>query len=121
MNYVIYGEEKLLMEKKLTKLKKQYKINEEDMNIVTYWCHETPMSEIIEDALTPPFLSEYKMIILKNPMFLTTQKQKNISEEDVAMFMDYISKDNPTTIFVVYHDVKNFDERKNRENFKKNC
>ena len=28
------------------------------------------------------------------------------------MFIDYISKENPTTLLVVYHDQKNFDERK---------
>lgn len=112
MNCVIYGEEKLLMEQKLTKLKKQYKINDEDMNFITYWCQETPMSAIIEDALTPPFFSEYKMIVLKNPMFLTTQKHKEIGEEDIKMFLDYISKENPSTILVIYHDQKNFDERK---------
>lgn len=112
MNCVIYGEEKLLMEQKLLKLKKQYMINDEDMNFITYWCHETPMSAIIEDALTPPFFSEYKMVVLKNPMFLTSQKHKEISEEDVKMFLDYISKENPSTVFVIYHDQKNFDERK---------
>ena len=112
MNYVIYGEEKLLMEKKLSSLKKQYHINEEDMNIETYWCQETSMSSIVEDALTPPFLSEYKMIVVKNPLFLTTAKQKDMSEEDIKIFMDYISQENPTTVLVVYHDQKNFDERK---------
>lgn len=112
MNCVIYGEEKLLMEQRLTKLKKQYKINDEDMNFMTYWCNETPMSQIIEDALTPPFLSEYKMIVIKNPTFLTTQKQKDMSEEDIKMFLDYIVQNNPTTILVIYHDTKNFDERK---------
>lgn len=112
MNYVIYGEEKLLMEQKLDQLKKEYHISEEDMNIMTYWCNETPMKDIIEDALTPPFLSEYKMIVLKAPLFLTTQKQKEVSEQDVKQFMDYLSKDNPSTILIIYHDQKNFDERK---------
>jgi len=112
MNYVIYGEEKLLMEQRLTKLKKQYQIQEENMNFITYWCHETPMSAIIEDAITPPFLTEYKMIVIKNPLFLTTQKQKDVNEDDIKLFLDYLSQDNPSTILVVYHDVKNFDERK---------
>ena len=94
MNYVIYGEEKLLMEKRLASLKKEYQIHEEDMNLMTYWCQETSMSTIIEDALTPPFLTEYKMIIVKNPTFLTTQKQKDMSDEDIKMFMDYLSKEN---------------------------
>lgn len=110
MNVVIYGEEKLLMEQKLQTLKKQYHIREEDMNMMVYWCHETPMSEIIEDALTPPFFTEYKMIVLKNPYFLTTQKQKE--SEDVQHFLKYLDQDNPTTILVIYHDQKNFDERK---------
>lgn len=112
MNYVIYGEEKLLMEQKLASLKKKYAILEEDMNMMTYWCNETSMSAIIEDALTPPFLTEYKMIVLKNPTFLTTQKQKDMSDEDIKMFLDYLAQDNPTTVFVIYHDQKNFDERK---------
>lgn len=112
MNYVIYGEEKFLMEKKLKSLKQKYHIQDENMNIMTYWCHETLMSTIIEDALTPPFLTEYKMIVLKNPLFLTTQKQKDVKEEDVKMLMDYLKQDNPMTVFVIYHDQKNFDERK---------
>lgn len=112
MNYVIYGEEKFLMERKLKTLKKKYHIHDEDMNMMTYWCHETPMSAIIEDALTPPFLTEYKMIVLRNPLFLTTQKQKDVKDEDIKMLMDYLQQDNPSTIFVIYHDQKNFDERK---------
>ncbi len=112
MNCVIYGNEKFLMEQKLKSIKNEYHIREENLNIMTYWCQETSMSTIIEDALTPPFLTEYKMIIMKNPLFLTTQKQKDVSEKDIDLLMDYIKKDNPFTIFVIYHDQKNFDERK---------
>ena len=112
MNYVVYGEEKLLLDKKMDSLKKKYKISEENMNITTYWCNETPMSDIIEDALTPSFFSEYKMVVVKNPLFLTTQKQKDVSDEDIAKLLEYLNHDNPLTVFVIYHDVKNFDERK---------
>ena len=98
MNYVIYGEEKYLMEQKLNALKKQYHIVEEDMNINTYWCHETAMSEIIEDALTPPFLTEYKMIVIKNPYFLTTQKVKEVQKGEGEMLLKYLEQDNPSTI-----------------------
>ena len=112
MNIVIYGEEKLLMEQKLNLLKKQYHIKEEDMNMIVYYANETSLTEIIEDALTPPFFSEYKMIVLKNPYFFTTVKQKEVSENEIKVLMDYLDKDNPSTLFVIYHDVKNFDERK---------
>ncbi len=112
MNYVIYGDEKLLMEQRLAKLKKEYHILDDDMSLSVYWANETDLSFIVEDALTPPFFSEYKMIVLKNPVFLTTKKQKEISEDKINLLMDYLSHDNPFTIFVIYHDEKNFDERK---------
>lgn len=112
MNIVLYGEEKLLLDKKLNTLKKKYHIHEDDMNMMTYWCNETSMSEIVADALTPPFFSEYKMILVKNPIFLTTQKQKDIYEDDIKVLLEYLQHDNPFTVFVIYHDVKNFDERK---------
>ncbi len=112
MNCVIYGDETFLMEQKLSQLKKEYHIKEEDMNLNVYWANETDLSFIIEDALTPPFFSDYKMIVLRNPIFFTTKKQKEIPEEKIKILMDYLKHDNPFTIFVIYHDEKNFDERK---------
>lgn len=112
MNIVIYSEERLLMSQRLDKLKKQYKISEEDMNLSVYYAGETPMSEILEDALTPPFFSEYKMVVMRKPIFLTKTKQKEVTDHDIELFMDYLSHDNPSTIFVVYHEKKDFDERK---------
>ncbi len=110
MNIVLYGDEKYLLEQRLDKIKKKYHISQDNMK--TYWCNETPMKEIIDDALTFPFLDEYKMVVMKKPLFLTTKKQKDVSDDDIKVFIDYISHDNPTTIFVIYHDEKNFDERK---------
>lgn len=110
MNIVLYGDEKYLMQQRLEKIKNKYHITKDNMK--TYWCNETPMREIINDALTFPFLDDYKMIVVKKPLFLTTQKQKDVNENDIKLFLEYITYDNPTTIFVIYHDEKNFDERK---------
>lgn len=52
------------------------------------------------------------MVILRHPFFLTSAKQKNVSEKDVEGFIDYISHDNPSTILVIYHNEARFDERK---------
>ncbi len=122
MNFVLYGDDKFLLDKKLKAIQKKYNISDENMNIVTYWCNETSMKEIIDDALTPPFFSDYKMVLVKNPFFLTTQKQKGITENDIKMFLDYISCDNQLTLFVIYRDVKDFDERKKVvKTLRKNC
>ena len=76
MNCVIYGEEKMLMEQKLAALKKQYRIHEEDMNVITYWCHETSISEMIEDALTPPFLKR-----IQQPSLLFIMIKRTLMKE----------------------------------------
>ncbi len=112
MNIVLYGSEELLLKQRLEKFKKQYKINDQDMNLSIYYPDETSMDVILQDAITPPFLTEYKMVILRKPTFLTTEKQKNVSDEDIAAFNDYIAHDNPTTIFIIYHNGEKFDERK---------
>ena len=101
MNIVLYGSEELLLKQRLEKFKKQYKINDQDMNLSIYYPDETSMDVILQDAITPPFLTEYKMVILRKPTFLTTEKQKNVSDEDIAAFNDYIAHDNPTTIFII--------------------
>ena len=67
MNFVIYGEDKLLMEQRLKTLKKKYHICEEDMNMVTYWCQDSSMSTIIEDALTPPFSCKLSAFPISHP------------------------------------------------------
>lgn len=114
MNIVLYGEEKLLLAQRLEDLKKKYQCTSDDMNYMVYHAGETPLKDIIEDALTQPFLTEYKMVVLKNPIFLTKEKPKKklVTDEDIKLFLDYIEHDNPTTLFVIYHDQRNFDERK---------
>ena len=46
------------------------------MNLVVYDDPLVQIKDVIEDCNTPPFLSEYKMVVLKNPIFLTTQKMQ---------------------------------------------
>ena len=112
MNIVIHGVEKLLMEQKLDELKKKYQCSSEEDNLAIFYMSETPMIEVLQDANSVPFLSEYKMVIMKQPYFLTAKKQKTVSENDVSSFIEYISHDNPSTIFVIYLDEGRFDERK---------
>lgn len=112
MNIVLYGDEKLLLKQKLESLKKQYHVSTEEMNLSTYYMSDASMNDVLDDAMMVPFLSEYKMVVMKEPLFLTSLKQKNVTEAQVKAFMDYLEHDNPSTILVVYHDEHNFDERK---------
>jgi DNA polymerase-3 subunit delta len=108
---VIYGEERILMLQKLDALKKEYNCNEENMNFSIYWADEDGMESVYEDLITPPFFTEKKMVVLKNPYFLTTKKEKK-ENTDIAVFTKCLQMKNEDVIFIIYHDVHNFDERK---------
>ena len=99
MIFVIYGEESFLMEQKLQSLKKEYDCNEDNMNISTYRANEDSLEEVYEDLITPPFLTDKKMVVLKNPYFLTTKKVKKDNNE-----LEYFEKcliNSEEVIFVI--------------------
>lgn len=110
MIFVIYGEESFLMEQKLQSLKKEYDCNEDNMNISTYRANEDSLEDVYEDLITPPFLTEKKMVVLKNPYFLTTKKVKKDNNEIEYFEKCLISSDE--VIFVIYYVGSDFDERK---------
>lgn len=112
MIYVLYGEETFLLEQKLKDIKTEYGISEENMNLAIYDAAATELKEVIEDCNMPPFLTDYKMVLLKNPYFLTTQKGPASLNQDGTLLEKYLKSPMESTIFVIYHNVKNFDERK---------
>lgn len=110
MLFVIYGTERLLMDQRLQKLKKQYQCLEEFMNYSQYDLNKESMEIVLEDVMIPPFLSDHKMIVLKNVDFLTTKKVKKENQDEYLMdCMKYLDDH---IHLVIFHDQKNFDERK---------
>ena len=110
MLFVIYGTERLLMDQRLQKLKKQYQCSEEFMNYSQYDLNKESMETVLEDVMIPPFLSDHKMIVVKNADFLTTKKVKKENQDEYLMAcMKYLDEH---IHLVIFHDQKNFDERK---------
>lgn len=107
---VIYGSERLLMNKKLEALKKEYDCSNEMMNLSIYHGDNNSMEEVYEDLITTPFLAPKKMVVFYRPLFLTGQRVKK--EEDEALFLKYLKEDNEDTIFVLFNDKSDFDNRK---------
>ena len=60
MLYVLYGTERLLMDQRLDKLKKDHHCNQERMNYTVYDVSKEGMKVVLEDVMTPPFLSDEK-------------------------------------------------------------
>ena len=107
MLYVLYGTERLLMDQRLDKLKKDHHCNQEQMNYTVYDVSKEGMKVVLEDVMTPPFLSDEKMVVIKKADFLTTKKIKKDNHD-----IDYFSLNIFDQFFVIFNDEKNFDERK---------
>lgn len=109
----IYGEVPELVEKKSNELTHSF-LNEDkdDFNYVKYNLYETDMSTVIEEALTMPFISEKKVIVVKNSFIFTGEKvNKDITpnNEQVIEFLEKYDGEN-LVIFEIYSN--KLDERK---------
>ncbi|MCE4949678.1 DNA polymerase III subunit delta [Staphylococcus hominis] len=109
----IYGEVPELVEKKSNEIVESY-LNEkkDDFNYVKYNLYDTSFNQIIEEALTMPFISEKKAIVIKNAFIFTGEKvSKDIqpNNEQVNEFLEKYNGEN-FIIFEVYQN--KLDERK---------
>ena len=109
----IYGEVPELVEKKSNEIVESY-LNEkkDDFNYVKYNLYDTSFNQIKEEALTMPFISEKKAIVVKNAFIFTGEKvSKDIqpNNEQVNEFLEKYDGEN-FIIFEVYQN--KLDERK---------
>lgn len=95
--YLFYGNEELMIKNKIDKLvssitDNQYNINVYDMQI-------NNVSMAVQDLLTPPFLADNKVVIIKNPLFLT--KSKSEIEHKTEMLMNYLDNSEETSYLII--------------------
>lgn len=82
--YLFRGDEKFLTNTKIQKLIRDSKVDE--FNITTYDCAETNLEQAIFDVCTAPFLSDRKIVIIKNPTFLESDK----TNHNVNLLIQYL-------------------------------
>ncbi|USK27392.1 DNA polymerase III subunit delta [Metabacillus hrfriensis] len=86
--------------------------SEIDFNLAQYDLSEVPLESAIEDAETLPFLGEKRVVILKNPQFLTSEKKKEKIEHRIDKLEEYLKSPAPYTILVIVAPFEKLDERK---------
>ena len=76
LRYIYYMERKLFINETI-KLITTEALEEEDreFNVVTYDLEEAYLEDVVEDARTLPFFGERKVLLIKSPLFLTSQKK----------------------------------------------
>jgi len=91
------GEEKYIINSKINRIIKETKADE--FNITSYDCEETNVSNAIQDALTPPFMSDTKVVLIKRPLFLTNEKSP--ISHDLKLLNSYIESPLETTYLII--------------------
>ena len=99
--YLFYGDEPLIIKNKINYTIKDVKTSEH--NVTTYDFEETKLLDIIQDASTPPFLADNKVIIIKNPLFL--QNEDLINEQEKEGLKRYLSNPNESTVLILMHQM----------------
>ncbi len=95
--YLYKGDEKYLTSAKIQRVIKESKADE--INITTYDCSEPNLEKAIFDALTPAFLGGNKVVIITNPIFLTSEK--NASIQNTKLLINYLEKPCDSTYLII--------------------
>lgn len=95
--YLYKGNEPYLINNKIDMLIKESKANE--FNISTYDCSEVNVGLAIQDAMTLPFLGDVKVVIIKNPIFLTLEKQ--VINHDINSLINYVNNPFDQTYLII--------------------
>lgn len=111
--YLLYGTEAFLInETKQLLIEHVLDDEEKDFNLSVYDLEETPIEAALEDAETFPFMGEKRLVILQNPIFLTSEKSKGKVEHNLGKLEEYLSQPAPYSIVVFSAPYEKLDERK---------
>lgn len=106
--YFYYGEESLIIKNKIDRLIRDTRVDE--YNISTYDLDEVSIIIALQDAITMPFMSDKKVVVCKNPRFLTSET--SLSEKELENFNSYLSSPMDTTYLIIDANNMKLDERK---------
>lgn len=111
--YLFYGKETFLLTETIRLLVKEaIREGENEFSYSVYDLEETELDAAVEDAETMPFIGERRVVIAKNPYFLTSEKKKEKVEHRFEKFEQYIKNPAPFTVFVLFLPHEKLDERK---------
>ena len=95
--YFYKGDEKYLTNAKIDRIIKDSKADE--LNITSYDCSEVNVEKAVFDALTPPFLGDKKVVIIKNPLFLESEKAG--SGQNLQLLKTYLQSPMDDTLLII--------------------
>lgn len=110
--YLFTGTAEIFIKNRMKRIIQGY--NKKNYTVIKYDMESTSFTRVINDAITIPFLEDLKIIILKNPQFLTIDKE-NLAP-DYKDFIKYLKNPIETTIIMI--DATNIKMASSNEIFK---
>lgn len=106
--YFYFGEENLIIKNKIERLIRETKADE--YNINTYDLDEVSIINAIQDSVTMPFLSDRKVVVCRNPRFLSSES--SLSNKEMDILNNYLTSPMDSTWFIIDASNIKLDERK---------
>ena len=110
--YLFTGTSEVFIKNRINRIIQSY--HKMQYTVIRYDMENTPLSTVLNDAITVPLLEDLKVIILKNPTFLGKSKEENTKE--YKDFIKYLK--NPCEYTVLMIDANNFKISQTNEIFK---
>ncbi|PNZ66648.1 DNA polymerase III subunit delta [Staphylococcus croceilyticus] len=109
----VYGEVPELVEKKSNEIVNDF-LNEakDDFNYIKFNLYEHSMSNIIEETLTMPFISEKKAIVVKNSFIFTGEKVSKDLTPNNDQILEFLNKYDGENLIIFEIYQNKLDERK---------
>ncbi len=95
--YLFTGTSEIFIKNRINRIIQSFKKLESIT--IKYDMDVNSLSQVIEDALTIPLLEDIKIIIVKNPKFLT--KNSNATKEEIKAFIKYLKNPLDSTILII--------------------
>ncbi len=109
--YLFYGPDRLPLQTKSDELLAARGIEAFDVEL--FDMEEVAVDEAVAAAMTIPFLSDRKAVVLRNAYFLSAAaKPAKEPEHHLERLSEYLAHPNPTTLFIVQTTADKLDTRK---------
>ena len=95
--YLFTGTSEIFIKNRMNRIIQSF--NKYEYTIIKYDMETTSISTVLSDAITVPFLEELKIIILKNPKFLT--KSATSTKDEIKAMLKYLKSPCDSTLLII--------------------
>lgn len=108
--FLLFGIDAYLMKSRTEALMAEHGVDPSDVE--SFDLEETSLEDAVNSAMTIPFLSERKGVILRNCFFLSALKVSKEIETQVPYLLRYLQNPSPSTVMVLQAPYEKLDTRR---------